>query len=113
MKPAFEKAKRLRLQARERLAAQKLEEALQALDEAVATLKELVPEPSSDLYRDLAETYGMRGGILRRLRRRPEAIESYLEGARYEQDEEFGSEDTYNLVNSVVLPLYDRPELLD
>lgn len=113
MKQALENAKQLRIQARERLGAQQLEEALLLLDQAIDVLQAENLEKSVELYRDLAESYGMRGGVLRRLRRRKEAIQSYVDGAKHEQDEEFGTDDTYNLVNSVVLPLSEAPSLLD
>jgi tetratricopeptide (TPR) repeat protein len=107
-------AKRLRVQARERLAAQELEAALGALDAAIATLEPLVArDKSEELYRDLAETYGMRGGVLRRMRRTREAVASYERGRDYEQDDDYGTDDSYNLVNAIVLPLYDDPTLLD
>jgi tetratricopeptide (TPR) repeat protein len=112
MKEALERAKQLRLQARERVAAQQLEAALELIDQALRVLETEQADPSFELYRDLAECWGVRGGILRRLKRRAESVESYKRGTRYEQDEEFGSDDAYNLVNSVVLPLYDQPKLL-
>jgi uncharacterized protein DUF4071 len=106
-------AKRLRVRSRERIAAKDLGAALQALDDAIAVLEGPGHEPNHELYRDLAETHGMRGGVLRRMRRIEEAVAAYQRGRDYEQDEDFGTEDTYNLVNSVVLPLYGEPQLLD
>src|SRR4051794_14393483 len=102
MKEALERAKQLRLQARERVVTLQLEPALELIDEALRVLESEQQNPSVELYRDLAECWGVRGGILRRLKRRTEAVESYQRGGGYEQHEEFGSDDTYNLVNGVV-----------
>jgi tetratricopeptide (TPR) repeat protein len=52
---------------------------------------------------DEAELHGLRGGILRRMDRLPEALASYRQGARVERDAALAS--TYNRSNAIKLAL--------
>jgi tetratricopeptide (TPR) repeat protein len=115
MKDALDRAKSLRSAARECVASQDLKKAVGLLDEAITTLRSALESdgPSAALYAALAECLGMRGGILRRLGELDDAVASYGEGRRFEQDEEFGKDDSYNLVNALVIPLLKAPRLLD
>jgi tetratricopeptide (TPR) repeat protein len=52
---------------------------------------------------ELADCYGMTGGIFRRLGNLDQALSSYEAGCNYEQNPEFGLVDSYNLTNSLVV----------
>src|SRR5262249_7182372 len=55
----------------------------------------------------------IRGGIYRRKRNLSKTEESYREGKKYELDPEFGADESYNLVNALVVPLLEDPTLVD
>lgn len=83
--------------------------ALQRLDEAVALLHELLDDetPGSAaeraLHNELADTHGMRGGVLRRMQQPVQALQAYRLG---EQEEaQTGRSSTYNLVNVIALTI--------
>src|SRR5262245_2569248 len=85
----------------------KHEQALQALDAAVALLKSVQLDPGLDaesvttsIRAELADTFGMRGGIHRRRRDLAAALADYRSGLELEQ---VGESSTYNLGNVIVL----------
>lgn len=86
----------------------KLDAALQVLDQAEERLEALLAEPALDRERraklaaELADTHGMKGGVNRRRRRLDEALDEYEAGAVVEGSE---ATTTYNLGNSIVLSL--------
>jgi len=86
-----------------------LEEALDHLREATGLLE---PHAENTEYRtkirqELADCYGMMGGIYRRQGKLEEAGNKYRRGLHYEDD------DSYNLSNSVVIPILIDPLRLE
>lgn len=91
-------------------ASQSWSKALTASDEAFSALSvtpELEPAQAkflaADVAAELAEVLGVRGGLLRRLGRTSEALESYRSGALLEQSHELPQ--TYNRTNAIKLAL--------
>jgi tetratricopeptide (TPR) repeat protein len=101
--------------------------ALEALDKAIKLLKTALenglalpenqrPAPISDIKRELADCYGMKGGLYRRESTGhhgaqrdallAKAEEMYESGAALEQN------DSYNLTNTIVIPLLRNPDRL-
>src|SRR5271167_467663 len=85
-----------------------------------------VSEDYRDLAKELADCWGSLGGIHRRRAeslRNPDseqarmefdaALEAYKAGRKLEQDDRFRAKDSYNLVQSVVLPLILSPHRFD
>jgi tetratricopeptide (TPR) repeat protein len=102
------------------------EDALEALESALIALgnkPESGPGSTADVPPDevgkVADLYGARGGLLRRLNRVDEALQSYETGAAIERD--FGLTATYNRTNAIKLALLSgastladaKPELAD
>jgi len=84
---------------------QKYDEAHKYLGEALTRLEteyENVSDPKyrADISVQLADCYGIMGGILRREGHHREALESYEKGYKYEES---GNTDTYNLSNTISL----------
>ena len=83
--------------------------ALQCLDESLALLQEILDDeaPGSVAARavqgELADSQGMRGGILRRIGRLSDALQAYRAGERLEA--QLGYASTYNLVNVIALSI--------
>lgn len=86
-----------------------LEEALDHLREATGLLEPYVEETEymAKIRRELADCYGMMGGIFRRQGKLVEAEMMYRKGLDYEED------DSYNLSNSVVIPILIDPLRLE
>lgn len=86
----------------------KLDAALEVLEQAEEKLEALLAEPALDRERraklaaELADTHGMKGGVNRRRQRLDEALDEYEAGAKVEGSE---ATTTYNLGNSIVLSL--------
>ena len=87
-----------------------LDSALQILldlfDEKLMESKEtLSPENKQRLVvAEIGETYGLKGGIYRRMHDDNSAYECYFEGSIYE-NEKFGIESTYNQLNAIKFAL--------
>jgi tetratricopeptide (TPR) repeat protein len=64
----------------------------------------------NEIARALADSYGMLGGIYRRQGRLEEAINAYTTGSNVEQNERYDIINSYNLTNSLVLPVVVHPE---
>ena len=94
-------AKRLKADAKRHRDIDDTAGALDAMDRAIEILQK-AGEPES-VRAELADSWGMKGGILRRAGRLPEALDAYKKGLEYE------SGDSYNLTNSVVLRLLINP----
>jgi len=62
-----------------------------------------VPVPQADIAADAAELFGLRGGLLRRLARLDDALDSYRRGAEIESANDLPS--TYNRTNTIKLSL--------
>lgn len=83
-----------------------LEQAVKMLEAQYINLAET--HLSKTAYkRQLADCYGMMGGIYRRWRKLDKAVENYDMGLRYEEN------DSYNLSNSIVIRLLLNPASLD
>jgi tetratricopeptide (TPR) repeat protein len=85
--------------------------ALASLEKVTAMLESALKQEGSStdtaqVNAQLADSLGMKGGILRRAGRLPEALKAYQEGLKYE------SGDSYNLTNSLVLELLINPSQL-
>ena len=98
----------------------KYQEARSKLDEVIATLEEaektpdkLDPKDLTEVRSELSDSYGMKGGILRREGKLEDALSMYEKGLAWEQEDS-----TYNLSNSIVLSIIlkrqkpDDPEIL-
>jgi tetratricopeptide (TPR) repeat protein len=99
----------------------KYQEARSKLDEVIATLEEaektpdkLDPKDLAEVRSELSDSYGMKGGILRREGKLEDALSMYEKGLTWEQEDS-----TYNLSNSIVLSIIlkrqkpDDHEILD
>jgi tetratricopeptide (TPR) repeat protein len=84
----------------------KSQDSAEASGEKSAERTEL-EEYKEELRRELADCYGMSGGLYRRLGDYENSAKMYEWGRRYERD------DSYNLVNSIVVPILHHPEKLD
>jgi tetratricopeptide (TPR) repeat protein len=85
--------------------------AIAVIDKAIAIVQTAgnaatTPPQSDSLKVELADCWGIKGGILRRSGRLPEALDAYKTGLEFE----FG--DSYNLTNSLVLELLINPARL-
>lgn len=79
----------------------------QAIEKVQAAANESVSAAESDrLKAELADCWGIKGGILRRAGKLPEALAAYKTGLDFE------SGDSYNLTNSLVLELLINPAQL-
>ena len=109
-----------------------LRDAIEQMRDAGKAIRDTAPSgiPASqdyrDLARELADCWGSLGGIQRRQAealdadsaaaekqtRLDAALEAYEEGLTFEQDDRFRVANSYNLVQSVVLPVIRKPGLL-
>jgi len=85
--------------------------AIAILDEAIALVKAARGGSSSSdesgrLKAQLADCYGMKGGVYRRAGRMTEALDAYKTGLKFETD------DSYNLTNSLTVELLIDPTRL-
>lgn len=92
-----------------------IDELKQALQAGGRETGETGPSGSSrnEIARALADSYGMLGGVYRRQALLLKAIEAYTSGREVEQDEQYDIIDSYNLTNSVVLPVVVEPTRLN
>jgi tetratricopeptide (TPR) repeat protein len=90
--------------------------AVDVLREAVDLLLQVAPDADRGALTDaekqiawnLADCLGMLGGNYRRLGRLDDALRCFEEGRSWEEDERFGIDSTYNLVNAITLPIEMR-----
>jgi tetratricopeptide (TPR) repeat protein len=85
-----------------------LEEALRSVEDQADQREE-----RNESARKLADCYGREGGIYRRKGRLQEALESYRKGRDIEQDPKYEITDSYNLTNSLVIPILLDPGNLE
>jgi tetratricopeptide (TPR) repeat protein len=89
----------------------RLDRAQQRLDEAVAALQQLCADTTLDarsqqeVRAELADTFGMKGGVYRRENRLADALEAYQRGLELEQQ---GGTSTYNLGNVIALSIAEE-----
>lgn len=97
------------------------DQAHQAIDKAIQALKpeyERVKDQTQpgiqaykkDLIRQLADTYGIKGGLYRRQEKLEQSEEMYRAGLTFEQKLD---EDSYCLSNSIVIPILQDPRNLE
>jgi tetratricopeptide (TPR) repeat protein len=92
-----------------------LQEALSAISGCETYLRELRTSSPPDTEkvrrtaRELADSYGVAGGILRRTKDYQGALEMYEKGARLERDPQLEIENTYNLTNALVTKVIAQP----
>jgi tetratricopeptide (TPR) repeat protein len=95
-----------------------LQEALAAIETCKAYLQELgarVPPDSENMRRvarELADSYGVAGGILRRMKNYQDALEMYKKGAKLELEPQLGVENTYNQTNVLVTKVIADPNTI-
>lgn len=83
--------------------------ALDALDEAIRMLETQLPDyeqmiiNKKELRAELADTYGMKGGLFRRLDKLDFALAAYAMGARIEESDNLST--TYNRSNVITLSI--------
>lgn len=65
-----------------------------------------IKEYREKLRQELSDCYGIAGGLYRRLEDYENSAKMYRQGRKYEQD------DSYNLVNSILIPILQEPEML-
>jgi hypothetical protein len=104
-----------------RAAIEKLDQAIELLQQEKQGIRALPEEErsaaDSEINRQLADCYGMKGGVYRRAAmtasgaerdlQLKNAEEMYVQGMNFERD------DSYNLTNSIVLGLLRKPAQLD
>jgi tetratricopeptide (TPR) repeat protein len=89
-----------------------LGQAQEALDEAIRVLATLLSEHTStatdagELRAELADTYGMKGGIFRRAGEPDAALKAYETGAEIEESDKLGT--TYNRSNVITLSITEK-----
>ena len=86
--------------------------AIANLDKAIARVEaarggSVTPDESDRLKAQLADLWGMQGGVYRRAGRMAEALAAYKKGLEFESD------DSYNLTNSLTLELLIDPTRLN
>src|ERR1700693_4132274 len=108
------------------------ESALEDLNQAVEVLMQEASTTHEDSYKDhidreLADCYGMKGGIFRRLAQTKQSdaklFKLYLEKAKdcYKNGKEFEKDDSYNLSNFIIINIlidpmqliYQQPSIAD
>lgn len=104
------------------LAKKKFQEARDAIDEAVEEIEsygEFNPEmsgpidqASKDQAFELADCWGIRGGIYREEGEIQQAIEAYGKGYELERNPQYEIQSTYNTVQRLVVRLLSNPALL-
>jgi tetratricopeptide (TPR) repeat protein len=91
----------------------KLNEAARSLKKAVKMLEDAIPTSSGaaleKVQDELADCLGMTGGIYRRLKLYPDALQFYERGLYYEKPRR---KNTYNLSNVIAHRLILKPQLL-
>lgn len=93
-----------------------LSEGIKEMSEELASLES--EEPLTDYLRNrrneiakhLADFYGRRGGLFRRMNRLDESQDCYRCGAAIETSEEYAVTNSYNTTNAIVLELLIHPE---
>lgn len=97
-------------------------QSLRAMEGAIQYLKEIgVPDPESgegasagevEVAQQLADCWGMVGGVYRAQRRLAEAKDAYDNGYEFESSKRFNILSTYNRVNRLVVRILQSPQLL-
>jgi tetratricopeptide (TPR) repeat protein len=88
----------------------RLDRAQQRLDEAIGALQQLRADTTLDfrsqqeVQAELADTFGMKGGVHRRENRLDAALDAYRDGLALEQE---GGTSTYNLGNVIALSIVE------
>jgi len=77
-----------------------------------ATLVGPVDQATKDQASELADCWGILGGIYREEGDIKKAIDAYDSGYKFEKEPKYEIQSTYNTVNRLVLPLLTHPELL-
>jgi len=75
-------------------------------------VKENIDQATKDQARELADCWGIRGGIYREEGKIREAIDAYDNGYQLESETRYEIHSTYNTVNRLVLRLLTNPNLL-
>ncbi len=97
------------------LAKQYLNKAIKNLNDAVALYEQMTKDETSyidygeDLYKMLSDTYGMQGGIFRRMDEFEESLNMYTQGAIIE--DEYNIDETYNRLNYIVLSIIHTKQI--
>ena len=66
----------------------------------------------TELASELADCYGMLGGVYRRAEDLDKSLESYDAGSGYEKSEKYGVENSYNMTNAIVVRILRDPQSL-
>jgi hypothetical protein len=129
MSEVLERIRELKTQAKNRRDLGRFQRAAALLDEAIAIAREelkttSVPEVRATLASELADCYGLLGGVERRWALDPKSspeeraqhlrrsVDAYDEGYKFEADPAFGLANTYNAVNRLLSRLLLDPGLL-
>lgn len=111
MTNTIDQVKRLKLDAKADRDFEDYGEAIEKIKRAVKLLEIEIPtaqpEYRQELERQLADCYGIWGGLLRRMEDFNASIAKYKEGLKYETD------DSYNLSNSIVVSIILDPTQLE
>ena len=89
----------------------RLNRAQQRLDEAVVALQQMCADTTLDgrsrreVRAELADTFGMKGGVYRRENKLVEALSAYKQGLELEEE---GGTSTYNLGNVIALNIAEK-----
>jgi hypothetical protein len=97
-------------------AEQSLRDAIPLLKAELEALESTFPsgsESTKAVAAQLADCLGSRGGILRRMGRDADALDSYRQGKDLEVNEDYQIESTYNRVQWIVLRILSNPAVLD
>lgn len=97
------------------MAAETLQEAidyLRGLGDPDPHARPAASESEVEIAAQLADCWGMLGGVYRAEGKLPLAREAYDAGAVYESSRRFGILNTYNQVNRLIVRIMERPELL-
>lgn len=66
----------------------------------------------SELAGELADCYGMLGGVQRRAGNLAESVRAYEAGREYEMDDSYDVQNSYNLTNSIAVGILKDPDSL-
>lgn len=91
------------------VAVDSLQEAVDGLDQTGWLTDVQNGQPLTELHKEiaraLANCLGMIGGNYRRLNRLDDAVRFFEQGRKYEEDEQFGVNSSYSLINAITLPI--------
>lgn len=86
---------------------------LSAIERKPSSITELLNKRRQEIALELADCFGITGGIYRRKGDIGEAIKMYEKGYEYEKNPDYNIQDSYNMTNRIVLRILNEPHLVE